>query len=299
MRAQPAYGGEAVFDGVMMRGRSAWSLAVRLPTGEIKVDVHSLPRWMSIGRNVPLVRGVVTLAASVSLGVRSLQDSLRYRSPETAPAGPRAMVVTGLGVLAVLSVFLGLPLAVAHAITSRAWALSMIEAVLRSAMLVGYIALLRSTAEGRNVFSYHGAEHQTIAAREAGARLDATSVTGFSRAHRRCGTSFLLLIMVIGIVVHAIVGSQSLIVLAISRVVLLPIVVGVTYEMIRWSSNHADGALARIIAVPGLALQRLTTRAADAGQVEVAIAALEAVVAADEAQDTSASRAVVAQLVAG
>ena len=291
-KAQRAtYGGEAVFDGVMMRGMHAWSLAVRLPSGAIHVDVHPVPAWMKVSRKVPIIRGIFALVASVVLGIRSLQDSMAFRDDAQRKVSIKERVFSLSAALLIAAVFLVLPLLLAKLlfdVAEHPLAFSSIEALGRLAMLLAYLVLLGMAKDVRKVFAYHAAEHQTISAREAGVALTPQNIQAFSARHPRCGTAFLLLILVIGTLAHALVGSHSTAVLALSRVVLLPLVAGITYELLRISSSHLDTRWAKMLAFPGLSLQRLTTRPSSSDQIEVAIAALAAVVAADEQAEAAA-----------
>ena len=285
MSQRSIYGGEAVFDGVMMRGANWWSLAVRRPSGEIQVSVHAVPAWMKATRNVPLVRGLFALAASVVLGSRALQDSIAIRDENPKPMTWRQRFATVAAALVIVGFFLWIPLAIAKLAfpgDDHALAFSTLESVLRIALLFGYLAVLSISKDVKKVFAYHGAEHQTISAREAGAELTPDSVQQFSRRHPRCGTAFLLLIFVVGTLLHALVGNGDTGWLLAVRVVLMPLTAGLVYEFLRASSAHLDQPWARVLAWPGLTLQRLTTRPASADQIEVAIAALDAVVKADE-----------------
>lgn len=280
-----SYGGEAVFDGVMMKGATAWSLAVRRPNGAIATEVHPLPSWMGRGKRIPILRGLLAIATSVVLGTKSLQASLRYREDNEKPAGLVAKVLTTVGVVAVLGVFIVVPAVGARAIPgvgSHAWLFSFAEGLVRLAMIVAYVAVLGFNGEVREVFRYHSAEHASISAREAGRPLTPGEVAKFPNAHPRCGTAFLLLIVMTGIVIHALVGTHSALVIAISRIVLLPFVAGLTYELIRFASFHDHSIIGRLFAAPGIALQKLTTRDTTERHIEVAIAALNAVVEADE-----------------
>jgi uncharacterized protein YqhQ len=287
-----SYGGEAVFDGVMMKGATAWSVAVRKKSGEIQVEVHPLSPWMGKAKGIPVVRGLVALATSVALGTKSLHESMRMREGNENDAGWIPKVLTALGVTLVLSVFVIVPALVSYFIPyvgERAWLFSLVEAGLRLAMIVAYIAALGLNDEVKDVFRYHSAEHAAISAQEAGRPLVPSEVAAFPNAHPRCGTAFLLLIVVTGIVVHALVGTHSAWIIALSRVVLLPLVAGLTYELIRFASFHSHTVMGRAVAAPGIALQRLTTRPTTERHIEVAIAALVAVVEADrQAQQASA-----------
>lgn len=289
-----SYGGEAVFDGVMMRGARFWSLAVRAPDGTIRTEVHPLSPWMTKARDIPMVRGLLALGASVALGNKSLVASMRYRTNEPVAASATAKIGTTLGVLVVLGVLLTVPALIAHVLPGGedAWIASVVEAGVRLAMIVGYIAALGMNKEVKDVFRYHSAEHAAISAREAGRELVPSEVAKFPNAHPRCGTAFLLLIIFTGILVHGLIGTHSAEVLAASRILVLPIVAGLTYELIRVSSKYSHTWMGRALAAPGISLQRLTTNDPSEKHIEVAIAALNAVVEADEALTVSKESAV-------
>jgi len=224
----------------------------------------------------------MALSVSVVLGVRSLHASMRHRSSEPEPA--LAKVLSAIGVAVILSIFLAAPALLVRLLddlTTNPWVLSTVESLVRLLMLLGYIGLLGRAQLVRDVFRYHSAEHQAIAARESGVTLEPSTVARYPWAHARCGTSFLFFIVVVGLVIHALVGNQSAVVIVASRVLVLPLIAGLTFELIRQASRHLDTKWARIIAAPGLAMQRLTTREPTEAHIEVAIAALEAVVAAD------------------
>ncbi len=279
------YGGEAVFDGVMMRGQRVWSLAVRLPDGSIRVEVKPVPAWMSFARRVPLVRGMVSLLASVVLGTRALQESLSFRDDSRDVASLKNRLLTVFSALLIVGAFLMIPLWIAKALVpeSNAVVFSVVEAVIRLVLFLGYLAVLGTSKDVQEVFAYHGAEHQTIYTREAGEELTPENVVKHSRRHPRCGSAFLLLVFVAGTLAHALVGVHSTGILALSRILLMPLITGCVYEFLRLTSDHLHTRWAKVLAVPGLALQRLTTRPAREDQIEVAIAALDAVVEADGA----------------
>lgn len=288
-----SYGGEAVFDGVMMKGATAWSIAVRKADDSIHTEVHPLSGWMTKAKAVPVLRGLLALATSVALGTKSLHASMRMREGNEKDAGWIAKLLTTIGVVLVLGVFVVAPALIAHFtpyVGERAWLFSLVEAAVRLAMIVGYIAALGLNEEVREVFRYHSAEHAAISAREAGCELTPAEVAKFPNAHPRCGTAFLLLIVVTGIVIHGLVGTHDAWIIALSRVVLLPLVAGLTYELIRFASLHSHTWLGHAIAVPGIVLQRLTTRTTTERHIEVAIAALKAVVEEDARNNAAAGK---------
>jgi uncharacterized protein YqhQ len=290
--AQPravSYGGEAVFDGVMMKGATSWSIAVRADDGQILTEVHPLSGWMTKGRSQPILRGIVALGTTVALGSKSLTISQRYRDNDATSisgvAKAAAWAVMALALAVIAGIFLGLPIVLAHLIPyveDRPWLFSVIESAFRLTMILGYIAALGRNMQVQDVFRYHSAEHATIAAREAGCSLIPSEVAKFPNAHPRCGTAFLLLMIIVGTISHALVGDHAAPVLLLSRLVLLPIVAGVTYELVRLATLQKHSVFGRFVTAPGIWLQRLTTRDTSERHIEVAIAALNAVVAADE-----------------
>jgi len=293
-------GGQAVLEGVMMRGKNSWGLAVRRQSGNI--SCHSFPLVPLARRypvlKTPVVRGVGVLAESLTLGIRALRLSADYSlddqtaaapdsgEPAEAVAGPsslgwKELVITFTVAIAMaVGLFIVIPLAVVkyfEATFSNPFVFNLVEGLIRIAIFLAYVCLISLLPDLRRVFEYHGAEHKTIHAYEHGEPLDAEHVCRFSTRHPRCGTAFLLVVMVIAILVFSVVGKPSLLWLVLSRLVGIPIVAGLAYEVIRYAGRHQKGTFARIVSWPGLALQRLTTREPDVAEVEVAIAVLQEV----------------------
>ena len=281
-------GGQAVLEGVMMRGVSTWALAVRKGSG---IDVHSFPlvSWTRRRRvyRLPVVRGVVALVESLGIGMRALQMSASAQMPEgeqeLSGSAWAATVVVSL-VFAVGLFFLapvGLASLVRHPIGSSSVAFWAIEGVIRVAILIGYLALLSRIPDLHRVFQYHGAEHKTIACFEASDPLRPENAQRHSRLHPRCGTSFLLIVMVVAILVFAPIGVPAWYVLLPTRIVGIPLIAGLSFELIRWAGRNRSRRWVQAIIWPGLQLQKLTTREPDLSQLEVAIAALDAVLAVE------------------
>jgi uncharacterized protein YqhQ len=290
-----AYGGQAVFGGVLMRGASTWAVAVRTPSGEIVSKTGPVPTWGTRWRSVPVVRGVIGLVESIRLGVKAMEwaaEQSELGGPEVAASKPgfieRAFTV--VGVVLMLALFFVVPGVLAGWLpgSGGGFGLSAIEGVIRIAMMIGYIAALGLVPDLRRVYEYHGAEHKSITALEAGAELTPSVVNTFTTRHPRCGTTFLLVVMVVSVAVHPLVGRPALPLLITSRLLLVPVVAGLSYEVIRWAAARIDRPWVARMMAPGLSLQRLTTREPSAEQVEVAIAALVMVLDADAAMPDAA-----------
>lgn len=286
--AGAVYGGQAVIEGVMMRGPRSMAVAVRRPDGGIALDQKDLGQWARRWpwARLPVVRGLVTLAESLSLGFGALMFSASAASQEDEQLTPAQMrwtvavaTIAGLGVFVVLPTWLiGL---LRHAVHSSLQ-LNLIEGLLRLAILWAYLYGISRTAEIQRVLQYHGAEHKAIAAFEAGLPLTVAHAARQSRFHPRCGTSYLLFVALVAVALFALMGWPSLLWRVASRLVLLPLVAGLAYELLRFSARYETRLWARCIVAPGLWMQRLTTREPDERQLEVAIAALTAVVNREE-----------------
>jgi len=288
------YGGQAVIEGVMMRGSRTMAVALRHPQGHVVVKTEPLNAALYQGpiSRIPFVRGLVMLWDALGLGTKALMMSADVAAgEEVSLSGPvswgTAVVGIGLGVglfMLLPSFLVGL---LAPYIPSE-WLSSLLEGVVRLLLIVGYIWAVGFLPDIRRVFAYHGAEHKTVNAYEAGAPLTVDGVRPFSTAHTRCGTAFLLTLVVLTVLIFAPFGRPPLIWRLVSRLVLLPVIAGVAYEFIRLTARVANRPWARVLIAPNLALQRLTTREPDDGMLEVAVAALKAVLAneggvADEA----------------
>ena len=300
-------GGQAVLEGVMMRGVSTWAVAVRKPApeteagtatlpGEIEVTSEPLVSWAKRHRllRLPVIRGVVALGESLKIGFRALAISANAQLVDED--GEQAEPIGGLtwG----LTIFFSLALAVVLFFVVPVGATSLIkdelgssllfwlvEGVLRTAIFIGYIVLISRLPDLRRVFEYHGAEHKTISCYEAGDRLIPARAETYSRLHPRCGTSFLLIVMVLAIFVFAPIGLPEWYWLLASRILGIPLIAGLSYEVIKWAGRNRRKAWVRALMWPGLMLQNLTTRVPDREQLAVAIAALEAVLAVESPSD--------------
>jgi uncharacterized protein YqhQ len=306
-------GGQAVLEGVMMRGVRTWAVAVRKPPadavssvpGEIGVHTFPLVSWTRRHRvyRWPVVRGVVALAESLGIGLRALGISANAQLPEAeqeisggAWVGTVAVaVIFAVGLFFVVPV--GLTSLVKHQLGSSVlfWA---VEGVLRTAIFLGYLVLLSRVRDLRRVFEYHGAEHKAISCYEASDELTPERAALYSRLHPRCGTSFLLIVMIMAIFVFAPVGLPAWWVLVLTRIVGIPLIAGLSFEVIRWAGRNRRKRWVQAIMYPGLQLQRLTTREPDLGQLAVSIAALKAVLDVERPGEASAEDMVGVEVVA-
>ncbi len=292
--ATPRYlGGQAVVEGVMMRGERSYAVAVRTPDGRIELDVRDAPIWADRWSRIPIARGVAALAESLALGFRALTWSADRQLPEEERLSPRAMGWTIGGALVFFTaLFIVIPTFVnqgfAGALGLGGVASNVAEGGIRLAVFLGYLVLISLMPNIRRVFQYHGAEHKSIAAYERGAELTPESAQRFSTEHVRCGTNFLLTVMVVTIVVYAFIGHTSLLWMITARILLLPLIAGLSYEVIRFAAGHMERRAVRVLMTPGLALQRLTTREPTLAQLEVGLASLRAVLSAEQLAEVDA-----------
>jgi uncharacterized protein YqhQ len=285
--------GQAVMEGVMMRGVAAWAVAVRTPEGDIELEVRNAPRWAERYSRLPLLRGVMTLAESLSLGFKALTWSANRQVPEEERLSKGAMGGTiAVALVLFTGLFILLPAfgarGLEHWVPLDGFWLHTAEGTLRLALFIGYLLLIGSLRDVKRVFQYHGAEHKAIAAYENGVEVTPESAQRFTTEHVRCGTNFLLTVMVVTIVVYAFVGRPDWPMLIASRVLLIPVIAGVAYEVIRFAARHMDSRVVRVLMRPGLALQQLTTREPSLDQLEVAIASLRAVMTAEQLAEVEA-----------
>ena len=287
MKKKSMIGGQAVIEGVMMKGPDTIATAVREPSGNISLrvePVHSISDRYPILKK-PLLRGVVALAEALIYGMKALSYSAQAAGEEGEELSAKEIALTmaaafGLAVL----LFVILPTYAAkfiHSAVTDPHLLNLFEGVLRLLIFFGYVLAISSLKDIRRVFEYHGAEHKTIFAYEAGVPLDVEHVRPYGRLHPRCGTNFLLIVMLVSILMFAFLGWPDLWLRILSRVVLLPLVAGISYEIIRFA-GRSEAAWVAFLMKPGLWLQYLTTREPDDSQIEVAIRALEAAKPASE-----------------
>ena len=289
-----SYGGQAVIEGVMIRGRNHFSLAVRRQDGGIELHSERLNTlYTGRIRQFPLVRGVIALVETMVLGIKALQMSANLAVQEQAgdDGGEIPSWVLGatlaFAMLVGVGVFFMLPLLIIWLLDSRGLVSELIEGGLRLGLLVGYIWGISFLRDIKRVFAYHGAEHMAVHTYEAGLPLVVENVRKFPAPHPRCGTAFLLTVMLVSIVVFALLMDPPMEWRIISRIVLIPVIAGVSYEIIRFSGRHQNSIFGHAVAWPGLLLQRLTTRIPDDSQIEVAISAMEGALAADQGREYS------------
>lgn len=281
-----AIGGQAVIEGVMMRGKRHWALACRRPDGDI--SLHSEPLNPLADRyeyfKWPIMRGIGALYESMSLGMRALSMSANESlGEEEEEIGKKEMAISlTIGIVLAVGLFVVLPLVAVGSIRDvfpASWLFVLTEGIFRIILLILYIGAISRIKQLRRLFEYHGAEHKTIHALESGLKLTPENISRFSPVHPRCGTSFLLIVMILAIIVFSFVGTSPLWWLIVSRIIGIPLIVGLSYEVIKYAGKHKDSIVMKIAMYPGMLLQRLTTREPDSPQIEVAIAALEGVVA--------------------
>jgi uncharacterized protein YqhQ len=277
----------------MMRGERTWAVAARTPDGDITVEVHDVPGWGDRYAKVPLVRGVVNLAESMGLGMKALTWSGNLQMPEDERLSSKAMGVTvALSMCLAVGVFIVVPALGARGLSGLlgldGFAFHVLEGLFVLGLFLGYLALIGQMKEIRKVFQYHGAEHKAIAAYENDVPLTPESAQRFTTAHVRCGTNFLLTVLVIAIIVYSMIGRPAIPYLILSRVVLIPVIAGIAYELIRLAAKHMDKRWVRRAMVPGLTLQKMTTREPTLEQLEVAITALRAVFTVEQTEEVDA-----------
>jgi uncharacterized protein YqhQ len=289
------YGGQAVMEGVMMRGRRLVAVAVRRPEGDITLRLESLGGlYTGPLRRIPFLRGIVVLWETLALGTRALLFSSNVALGEEEKEISRP-VLWGTVMLAlafvIAIIFVGPVLAMSRlesALDNERLA-ALVEGIIRLGVLLAYLYLIGLLPDIRRVFAYHGAEHKTINALEDGAPLEVDAVRRYSTAHPRCGTSFLLVVVVISVLLFVLVGTPPLWQRLLSRVALVPVIAAISYEVIRLMGALQGNRLMRAVFRPNLWLQSLTTREPDDAQVEVAIYALREVLAADEGAEANAA----------
>jgi uncharacterized protein YqhQ len=288
-------GGQAVLEGVMMRGVSVWAVAVRKPDGQIDVSSEPLVSWAKRHRiwRLPVIRGVVALGESLKIGFRALAISANAQldPDEQEEIGGFTWGLTiFFSLLLAVGLFFVIPVGATSLIKDQLgspFLFWLVEGVLRTAIFIGYILAISRLPDLRRVFEYHGAEHKTISTFEAEDRLIPSRAKLYSRLHPRCGTSFLLIVMVLAIFVFAPIGLPAWYWLVLSRILGIPLIAGLSYEVIKWAGRNRSKRWVRALMWPGLMLQNLTTREPDESQLEVAIAALEAVLAVESPGDAA------------
>ena len=288
----PTYGGQAVIEGVMMRGKKQLAVAVRHPKGEIVLHTEALPKRVYDSRisNFPFLRGLILLWDMLVLGMRTLMFSANVsldsedEEEKVEISGGAMYALLAVSLAFGIGLFFVLPLLLAHTIGRElrgSFEASLLEGVIRIALFIAYLILMGRLPDIRRTFMYHGAEHKTINAFESGAPLEPRTVQRYSTIHPRCGTTLLLFVLVIAIFVFAAIGTPPLPIRVLSRIVCVPLIASVCYEWIRFAAKHIEQPLMRAFMTPAMALQRLTTREPTLEQLEVSIAALRSVIMAE------------------
>jgi uncharacterized protein YqhQ len=300
-------GGQAVLEGIMMRGKYNWAVAVRKPSGDIHLEEHELKTAMKdkpwLGK--PVVRGVWGLYETLALALKAFEISagLAGETEEEQLSGREIALSMVLGVALAVGLFIVLPAIITNwavgPATDRPFVWNLVDGVLRIVAFFVYIWAVSRMPDIQRVFAYHGAEHKTIHAYEHGLPLEAETIQRWETLHVRCGTSFLLMVMVIALLVFSLVPVKAIVAalglaegwptlaVAISlRILLLPLIAGLAYEVIRWAGKHPDKGPVKVLLWPGLQLQRMTTREPDDSMVEVAVAAMGAIVAREQREES-------------
>ncbi|WP_312372462.1 DUF1385 domain-containing protein, partial [Lachnoclostridium sp.] len=281
-------GGQAVLEGVMMKNKEQYAVAVRKPDNEIAVDIKE---YQGIGNGnkiikAPIIRGVIAFADSMVLGVRALTYSASFYEEEEEikkdskkKEGVLSFFVVLFSICIAISLFVALPMFLSELFSkfiTSSIVLGIIEGIIRILLLVGYIVSISFMKDINRTFMYHGAEHKTINCIERGYDLTVSNVRKQSRKHKRCGTSFILFVAFISIIVFLFIRVDQIWLRVVLRVLLIPVVAGISYELIRYAGSH-DNVLVTIVSAPGMLMQRLTTKEPDDGMIEVAIASVDAV----------------------
>jgi uncharacterized protein YqhQ len=290
-----SFGGQAVIEGVMMRSPSSWAVAVRTPEGDITEVIRAIESPMKRRRvwRLPVLRGIIALGESLAIGFKALAISANVMTQERDENGEiktqigRGQLIFSFAIaigFALMLFKVGPAVLTSWLPIDSTGLFVVVEGVIRVTVFILYIALVSLLPDLRRVFQYHGAEHKTINALEAGAELTPANVQKYSLIHPRCGTAFLLWVMVIAIFVFAFVGRPALHWLILSRILLLPVIAGLAYEVIRFAGKHQDNRVLMTLLAPGLWLQRLTTREPSLDQLEVSIQALQRVLEREQAE---------------
>ncbi|MCW5875754.1 MAG: DUF1385 domain-containing protein [Anaerolineales bacterium] len=275
------YGGQAVIEGVMMRGRTHMAIAMRAPDGEIALHSEALgPIYSSRWARIPFLRGLVLLWDALGLGSRALTISANLQTGEDEKLEGWQLTLTMLTSFGIaIGLFFLLPAGLGQFLDDLLGlpplASALVEGLLRLAILIGYLTIIGRLPEITRVYGYHGAEHKTIHAYEAGVPLTPREVAKFPREHPRCGTAFLLSVVVLSILVFAFLGPMPLLMRMGVRLLLIPLLASLAYEYLRITARHIGNPLVRLLVTPNLALQRLTTREPDEAMLEVGIAAFK------------------------
>ncbi|HAJ95331.1 MAG TPA: DUF1385 domain-containing protein [Actinobacteria bacterium] len=281
-------GGQAVIEGVMMRGKNFWSLAVRRPdkTISIKLFKNSSLTVNNKFLGLPFIRGVVSLIESMALGFRALSYSVNESTEEDIQFSKKEMTIAIIiAVVFAVGVFFVLPTLIGKSFSSyfsNTIVYNLMEGLVRILLFLGYILIVSQLKDIKRVFQYHGAEHKTIQAYENDEEMKVENVRKYTTLHVRCGTSFLLIVMVVAIFVFALLGRPPFLLRILYRVLLIPVISGISYELIKLAGKYSKHKIVNIIFYPGLLLQKITTREPDDAQIEIAISSFNRVIKAED-----------------
>jgi uncharacterized protein YqhQ len=291
------YGGQAVMEGVMMRGKEGVAISVRQPNGELNVVKQPLASiYKGRLREMPFIRGIIVLLETLVLGTRALLHSAQVAAAEEGEGKiPTALLWGTVAASLALGValFIMVPLFATRYLIdphiSSALLSNVLEGLIRIGIFIAYLKLISLIPDIRRVFAYHGAEHKVVNAYEAGVPLEVEAVKNYSTAHARCGTAFLFIVLIVAIFVFALVGQPALWIRILSRIALIPVIAVISYEIMKFGAAQINNKIVRTLLAPGLMLQSMTTREPDDSQIEAAISALNEVIEIDQAADSSRS----------
>jgi uncharacterized protein YqhQ len=282
------YGGQAVMEGVMMRGRKSVAVAVRRPNGEISLTSQPLASmYKGRVRNWPFIRGIIVLIETLALGTQTLLHSAQIAAAEEEETISPALLWGSVFIAVAFAVglFFIAPLLITRYLVdpfiSSSLVSNIIEGVIRIGIFIAYLKIIGLMPEVKRLFSYHGAEHKVVNAYEAGVPLELDYVRNYSTAHSRCGTGFLLAVLVISIFVFALLGRPGIWLSIVSRIILIPVIAAIGYEFVRFGASHHGNVLVRALLAPGLLLQSMTTGEPNDSQLETALSAMKKVVETD------------------
>ncbi len=283
-----AYGGQAVLEGVLMRGQKALAIAMRAPDGQIVVHTEKLSGiYQSPITKIPFLRGSILLWDALGLGMKALTISANTQTGEDEKLeGPMLYGTLAVSLLFAVGLFFLVPYGIGKFgqwLGMGVWSAALLEGIFRLVLIVAYMWLVGLMPDIQRVFQYHGAEHKTINAYEAGASLTPEEVAKYSLQHPRCGTSFLLTLAVLSILAFSLLHPFAVYIQILGRILLIPVLAGVSLEYIRWMANHLDNGFVRWLIQPNLALQKLTTREPDLGMLEVSIRSFNEMMSAEKA----------------
>ena len=272
-------GGQAVMEGVLMRTKTHYAVAVRNPKNKIIVRKEKISTVSGPLFKLPFLRGILTLYETMALGFKALLYSASVSAGEDEKLSKKEMAIAiAVAIVFAVGIFIAAPFFLASLATEGNLAFNLIDGVLRLAALLGYLFFISLFKDVRRIFQYHGAEHMTIHAYEQKKRLTPANVAKYRTMHPRCGTSFLLIVVILSIVVFSAITADNFAVKFLSRILLVPVIAGISYEVLKFTAKYSKNVLVRPFILPGIWLQYLTTKRPDKGQIEVAITSLKAVI---------------------